>query len=73
MFEYNMLSNQWTETNTPMNQKRRGHECVKINEASQHKRQRLVVEALVVIQQLNTYILDRTNVKLSEVQIRKRT
>ena len=27
-----MLSNQWTETNTPMTQKRRGHECVKINQ-----------------------------------------
>ena len=27
-----MLSNQWTETNTPMNQKRRGHECFKISE-----------------------------------------
>ena len=32
MFEYNILSNQWTETNTPMNQKRRGHECVKVSE-----------------------------------------
>jgi len=32
MYEYNMLSNQWTETNTPMNQKRNGHECVKISE-----------------------------------------
>ena len=27
-----MVSNQWTETNTPMTQKRRGHECVKINQ-----------------------------------------
>ena len=27
-----MLSNQWTETNTPMNQKRHRHECVKISE-----------------------------------------
>ena len=27
-----MSSNQWNETNTPMNQKRRGHECVKISE-----------------------------------------
>ena len=27
-----MLSNQWTETNTPMNQKRNGHQCVKISE-----------------------------------------
>lgn len=27
-----MLSNQWTETNTPMNQKRQGHECMKISE-----------------------------------------
>ena len=27
-----MLSNQWTETNTPMNQKRWGHECVKISD-----------------------------------------
>ena len=25
------MSNQWTETNTPMTQKRYGHECVKIN------------------------------------------
>ena len=49
------------------------HKCVKIDEASRHKGQVLVVEALVVIQQLNPYILDRTNVKLSEVQIRKRT
>ena len=32
MFEYNILSNQWTETNTPMNEKRYGHECVKINQ-----------------------------------------
>ena len=32
MLEYNILSNQWTETNTPMNQKRWGHECVKINQ-----------------------------------------
>ena len=32
MFEYNILSNQWTETNTPMNQKRAGHECVMIDE-----------------------------------------
>merc|ERR1712136_426211 len=31
MYEYNMSSNQWTETNTPMNQKRFGHECVKIS------------------------------------------
>ena len=27
-----MLSNQWTETNTPMTQKRYGHECVKLSE-----------------------------------------
>ena len=26
-----MLSNQWTETNTPMTKKRQGHECVKID------------------------------------------
>ena len=32
MFEYNILSNQWTETNTPMNQKRRSHECLKIDD-----------------------------------------
>ena len=32
MYEYNKLSNQWTETNTPMNQKRSYHECVKISE-----------------------------------------
>ena len=32
MFEYNILSNQWTETNTPMTVKRWGHECVKINQ-----------------------------------------
>ena len=31
MYEYNILSNQWTETNTPMNQKRNGHECLKID------------------------------------------
>ena len=31
MYEYNMLSNQWTETNTPMTRKRWGHECVKID------------------------------------------
>ena len=27
-----MLSNQWTETNTPMTQKREGHECVNIDQ-----------------------------------------
>ena len=27
-----MMSNQWTETNTPMTQKRQGHECVKLSE-----------------------------------------
>ena len=32
MYEYNVLSNQWTETNTPMTQKRSGHECVKLSE-----------------------------------------
>ena len=32
MFEYNILSNQWTETNTPMNQKRGSHECLKIDD-----------------------------------------
>jgi len=32
MYEYNMMSNQWTETNTPMTQKRYGHECVKLSE-----------------------------------------
>ena len=25
------MSNQWTETNTPMTQRRYGHECVKLN------------------------------------------
>ena len=37
-----------------------------MDEASQQKGHVLVVEALVVIQELNPYILDRTNVKLSE-------
>ena len=32
MYEYSMMSNQWTETNTPMTQRRWGHECMKLSE-----------------------------------------